>query len=546
MVNRLIQLNREIQQNPHNPRLWIDLASVRLSMGERDEAIKALESAKRSAADNNPVIWAELGTKFAEVKLFAQAREMLVRACAKEPASADFAHRLGEVLVADDRLAEGSAVLAAAVWIAPTEPTYRVALARALLASRARSEAENLLRLVLDRSPQTADAWLLQAEIELSRHDPAAAVAALERAFGQRPRERALGMRLAELQRSAGNHARAVEVLRAVAGGAPEDVEVLVALAQAQAAAGDRIGGIRTLESAIELPDVGFDAFLELGVMYKAAGRLAEALDPLQFVVEQDPENAEAHYHLGEALLALGEAGQAVSVLVKGAMLSQDDRRLRSLLQAAAAAQGGSGGAGGEGAHGSLERPMSGIGGGGGPRPSDLAFTGDLAQFGLVDLLEFLRFNRRTGVLQIVSTQGMGELHMAEGRMIGSNTSNSERIADLLLKAGMLTGATLEEIITEQGEPSSMALVRAVLDRGAVKAAEMRSILFQQAQDAIGEIMSWEDGYFAFQGDESLKTAFSDHPDVELDTSSIMLELLRRMDEQNAGDRDIEDVEFEF
>lgn len=541
MVNRLIQLNRELQQNPQNSRLWIDLATVRLSMGERDEAIKALESAKRCAADNNPAIWAELGTKFAEVKLFAQAREMLVRACTKEPASADFAHRLGEVLVADDRLAEGSAVLAAAVWIAPTEPTYRVALARALLAARQRSEAENLLRVVLDRSPQTADAWLLQAEIELSRHDPAAAVAALERAFGQRPRERALGMRLAELQREAGNHGRAVEVLRQVAGGAPEDVEVLVALAQAQAAAGDRFGGIRTLESAIELPEVGIAAFLELGVMYKAAGRLAEALDPLQFVVEQDPENAEAHYHLGETLLALGEAGQAVSVLVKGAMLSQDDRRLRSLLQAAAAAQGGPAGE----AHGSMERSVGGLGGGGGPRPSDVAFTGDLAQFGLVDLLEFLRLNRRTGVLQIVSTQGMGELHMADGRMIGSNTSNSERIADLLLKAGMLTGALLDQIITEQGEPSAMALVRAVLDRGAVKAAEMRAILFQQAQDAIGEVMSWEDGYFAFQGDESLKGMFADHPEVELDTSSIMLELLRRMDEENAGG-DIEDVDFEL
>lgn len=539
MVNRLIQLNREIKQDPHNSRLWIDLASVRMSMGERDEAIKALESAKRCAPEGNPVVWAELGTKFSEVRLFAQAREMLVRACAQEPASADFAHRLGSVLVEDDRLAEGAAVLAAAVWIAPTEPTYRVALAKALLAARARSEAEHLLRLVLERSPQTTDAWLLQAEIELSRHDPAAAISALERAFAQRPRERALGMRLAELLRDAGDDSRAVEVLRSVAGGSPEDVEVLVALARAQAGAGDRFGGIRTLEAAIELPDVGLEGFLELGVMYKAAGRLAEALDPLQFVVEQDPENADAHYHLGEALLGLGEAGQAVSVLVKGAMLSQDDRRLRSLLQAAAAAQGGGGDP-----HGSLERPL-GLGGGGGPRPSDLAFTGDLAQFGLVDLLEFLRLNRRTGVLQIVSTQGMGELHMSDGRMIGANTSNSTRMAELLLKAGMLDGAALDEIEAEQGETSPLALVRAVLDRGAVKATEMRAIVFQQAQDAMGEIMNWEDGYFAFQGDESLKLVFAEYPEVELDTSSMMLELLRRMDEDSI-DMDPDDLEFDI
>ncbi|MEZ4436620.1 MAG: tetratricopeptide repeat protein [bacterium] len=540
MVNRLIQLNREIKQDPHNSRLWIDLASVRMSMGERDEAIKALESAKRCAPEDNPGVWAELGTKFAEVKLFAQAREMLVRACAQEPASADFAHRLGSVLVADDRLADGAAVLAAAVWIAPTEPTYRVALAKALLAARARSEAEHLLRVVLERSPQTADAWLLQAEIELSRHDPPAAIAALERAFAQRPRERALGMRLAELLRDSGDDSRAVEVLRSVAGGAPEDVEVLVALARAQGAAGDRFGGIRTLEATIELPEVGIEAFLELGVMYKAAGRLAEALDPLQFVVEQDPENADAHYHLGEALLGLGEAGQAVSVLVKGAMLSQDDRRLRSLLQAAAAAQGGGGGD----PHGSVERAGA-LGGGGGPRPSDLAFTGDLAQFGLVDLLEFLRLNRRTGVLQIVSTQGMGELQMSDGRMIGANTSNSTRLAELLLKAGMLDVAALDAIEAEQGETSPLALVRAVLDRGVVKAAEMRAIVYQQAQDAIGEIMGWEDGYFAFQGDESLKGMFAEYPEVELDTSSIMLELLRRMDEDSI-DMDPDDLEFDI
>ncbi len=527
MVNRLIQLNREVQQDPQNPRLWLEIASVRMGKGERDEAIKALESAKR-CADGQPKVWADLGSKFAEVNLFAQAREMLARACEHEPASADFAHRLGKVLVADERLAEGAAVLAAAVWIAPTEPLYRVELARALLKARARSEAENLLRLVLDRSPETAEAWLLQADIELSRHDPSAAIHALERAFAQRSREKALGMRLAELLRGAGQHVRAAEILRAVAGSHPEDVDVIVALGSAQEGAGDRVGAIRTMEAAIELPDVGLDGFLRLGALYKASGRLDEALEPLQFVVEQDPENADAHYHLGEALLAIGEPGQAVSVLVKGAMLSKDDRRLRSLLQSAAAAQA-SAPAGDPGA--SIERQV----GLGAPRPTDLAFTGDLAQFGLVDLLEFLRLNRRTGVLQIVSTQGMGELYMSEGRMIGANTSNSERMGELLIKAGMLTTSVHEEIIAEQGEGAPMALVRAVLDRGQVKAAEMRAILFQQAQDAIGEIMGWEDGYFAFQGDDALKQAFADYPEVELDTSSIIMELLRRMDEENAN-----------
>jgi len=528
MVNRLIQLNREVQQDPQNPRLWIEIASMRLNKGERDEAIRSLEAAKR-CADGQPQVWADLGTKFAEVNLFAQAREMLARACEHEPASADFAHRLGKVLVADERLAEGAAVLAAAVWIAPTEPLYRVELARALLGARARSEAENLLRLVLDRSPETADAWLLQADIELSRHDPAAAIQALERAFAQRPRERTLGMRLAELLRDEDHHGRAAEVLRIVAGAHPEDVDVLLAMARAQESAGDRMGAIRTLESAIELPDIGYDVFLHLGAMYKSAGRLDEAIEPLQFVVEEDPDNADAHYHLGEALLALGEPGQAVSVLVKGAMLSKDDRRLRSLLQSAATAQATAPAPMDPGA--SIERQVS----LGAPRPTDLAFTGDLAQFGLVDLLEFLRLNRRTGVLQIVSTQGMGELYMSEGRMIGANTSNSERMGELLIKVGMLTTAVFEEIIAEQGEGAPMALVRAVLDRGQVKAAEMRAIQFQQAQDAIGEIMGWEDGYFAFQGDESLKQAFADYRDVELETSSIIMELLRRMDEENAN-----------
>lgn len=527
MVNRLIQLNREVQQDPHNPRLWLEIASVRMGKGEREEAVKALEAAKR-CAEGQPKVWADLGTKFAEVNLYAQAREMLARACEHEPASADFAHRLGRVLVADDRLAEGAAVLAAAVWIAPTEPRYRVELARALLKARARSEAENLLRLVLDRNPETAEAWLLQADIELSRHDPAAAIHCLERAYAQRSGERALGMRLAELLREAGQHGRAADVMRTVAGTHPEDVQVLLALARAQEAAGDRVGAIRTMEAAIELPDIGLEGFLHLGALYKATGRLDEALEPLQFVVEQDPENADAHYHLGEALLAIGEPGQAVSVLVKGAMLSKDDRRLRSLLQSAAAAQATSPAGGDPGA--SMERQV----GLGAPRPTDLAFTGDLAQFGLVDLLEFLRLNRRTGVLQIVSTQGMGELYMAEGRMIGANTSNSQRMGDLLIKVGMLTAPVLEEIIAEQGEGASMLLVRAVLDRGQVKAAEMRAILFQQAQDAIGEIMGWEDGYFAFQGDDTLKQAFADYPDVELDTSSIIMELLRRMDEENA------------
>lgn len=543
MVNRLIQLNREIREDPNNPRLWIEVAAERMTMGERDEAIKALESAKRNA-EQRPDLWADLGSRFADVNLYPQAREMLVRACAHDPTSAEYAHRLGEVLVADERLSEGAAVLAAAVWIAPTEPTYRVALAKALLEAKQRSEAENLLRVVLDRSPETADAWLLQADIELSRHDPPSAMAALERAFALRPRERELGMRLSVLLRDAGRHARAVEVLRSVAGGAPEDVEVLTALALAQDAAGDRIGAIRSMETCIELPDVGLEAFIHLGAMYKAAGRLDEALEPLQFVIDHDDENVDALYHYGETLLALGEPGQAVSVLVKGAMLSQNDRRLRSLLQAAAAAQAAPVN---DLPGGSIDMSITGLSTSG-SRQSDLAFSGDLAQFGLVDLLEFLRLNRRTGVLQIVSTQGMSELYMSEGRLIGGNNSNSERMSELLLRVGVLDGETFDAIVAEQGESTPMALIRAVLDRGTIKPAEMRSILFQQIQDAIGEVMAWEDGYFAFQGDDSLKDAFAEYPSIELDTSSVMLELLRKMDEDAADDGgvDINDLEFEF
>ena len=115
-----------------------------------------------------------------------------------------------------------------------------------------------------------------------------------------------------------------------------------------------------------------------------------------------------------------------------------------------------------------------------------VVFAGDLHIFGLADVLELLRANRRTGVLVCSSAAGTGTVQLRNGQVVGAASPASPSISGSI--------------------------------------AEMRDGLLAATTGAIRELVTWVDGRFDFH------PSSPDEPQVpglnlELDSRSLLLDI---------------------
>ncbi|MCA9543308.1 MAG: tetratricopeptide repeat protein, partial [Myxococcales bacterium] len=423
-------------------------------------------------------------------------------------------------------------VFSVAVWLEGTDGRARAGLAQTLIELDAYDEAEVQLHAALDDDPQAIEPWLVWADLHHARADALGSVEALQRAFSLDPRDRRVGLRLADELMVCERHHEAFSVLQELKAHWPDDGSVLAAVGRTEAALGRHESAIGTLRRAASL---GADeAWAPLADLLEAHGRVDDAVEALRQAHRAFPDDGDVAVQLGEALVAAEQFDDAVKVLARAVMSNRDDHRLHDLLgrivgpaaafdlddlpedETAEVAQ----------------RPITSPSSFEGLARDDAAIAGDLSQFNLVDLLEFLRLNRRTGILRTASKQGVGELMLVEGRLAGASTTNTERLGDRLAAAGLVHPDALDEAVALQHSMHEQEpLGRILLEREHVAPADLRKVIAEQVMGAITEIVGWESGRFAFEADELVRDRVL-HPALELDTGQIMLDVLRLLDER--------------
>lgn len=160
-------------------------------------------------------------------------------------------------------------------------------------------------------------------------------------------------------------------------------------------------------------------------------------------------------------------------------------------------------------------------------------FTGDLQLFAVPDLLDFLNSSRRTGTLVITSENGIGAVHLKDGFIAGAASPNSTNMGDLLIEEGVITADQLESAIENQKTKSPDRLLGSILlDLGMVERVQLQAALEAQVRGALGEMVGWTNGRFAFEPDRN-GPANPSEIELNLDTRGVLLDVLRQYDEQN-------------
>lgn len=162
---------------------------------------------------------------------------------------------------------------------------------------------------------------------------------------------------------------------------------------------------------------------------------------------------------------------------------------------------------------------------------SGKAFSGDLSDFSLPDLLEFLRNGRRSGLLVFTSQKGIGSLHFSEGRVTSATSPATPPIGQVLVESQQLAKDVLDAAAGALGSaPDDPLICDHLLREGLVESAALQVALEKQLGVTLHEVLQWKDGEFTFDRDGETGAAKLGSV-VSVDVQGPLMRVFQEMDE---------------
>ena len=516
---------------------------------------KLLEVVTRSPADAQG--WYTFGLRALELGEISDGTQAMLRAVELAPLEIDRVLGAGMALLAAGKTAEAEQTVRGACGRAPERLDLQLALARVLLVSGRAGEAIGILGRVLRTDPRSIYGHLLAATaydemgLLIDSADHLALVLAvdarhvdatrrlgsvLERLGDDRGFVRSL-QRLALLTQGddfavlttlgitlsgLGRHHDAIEVLKDVADRRRNVGSAYVDLGLAQLTAGITEEALATITKALSLDARSSQGHCAMGLCQQKLGRLREAADAFAASEQLAPELVVGPLNLGLTLEALQDLTGARRALLRAAALDSADPEIQSALERVF---GSSADAGNTSSQSTAEVAAPGA-----------AIAGNLATTDLLDLLEFLRLQRRTGTLALSGSRGAGELRLFRGQITSAATSNTKRFDLALIEAKVIGKSNLESFLARTGlrdRESVESLGTLLIREGAVEPRPVAQLLSRRIHVALMEMLSWPEGLFSFHASEA-----SAEPAIFFNLQDVTAELLRAgTDRKQRGQR---------
>jgi hypothetical protein len=154
----------------------------------------------------------------------------------------------------------------------------------------------------------------------------------------------------------------------------------------------------------------------------------------------------------------------------------------------------------------------------------------------LLNVLEFLRMQEKTGSLVVSAPAGVGMLRLEQGNLIGGSAPRVKRLGEILVRRGLISRENLESALARQrqlhpslqdGVEQDAAVLGAVLlKENLLEEKQLTDILFQLTVHVVGQINQWREGVFAFHSSEDSRFP------IRFNVQQVALELMRLEDEK--------------
>jgi hypothetical protein len=144
---------------------------------------------------------------------------------------------------------------------------------------------------------------------------------------------------------------------------------------------------------------------------------------------------------------------------------------------------------------------------------------------------------RPSGRLRLSGAGGGGVVRMRRGKITTASSPSVPRLGDYLVRHAVLTPEQLRATLQAQKQDAGRKLIGPMLiDRQLASAADVRTALVAQVQDAVRERKDWCTGHFAFEPERAGDPSLSEI-DLELDPQAVLLTIFKEEDEQQQAAR---------
>jgi hypothetical protein len=163
-----------------------------------------------------------------------------------------------------------------------------------------------------------------------------------------------------------------------------------------------------------------------------------------------------------------------------------------------------------------------------------MAFTGDLENLNIVDIIQLIHSTRQSGIFTVKGSNGESRIVFKTGNLVGANhIDNSVRIGTVLVKTGAITVDDLKQamVVMKNADKDRIPLLATLVQMGRLKREDALRGLKKLVVLTIVELMSWTKGTFTF--DTNAIIASSDGgQDLGVDAQMVLMDALRISDER--------------
>jgi len=158
-----------------------------------------------------------------------------------------------------------------------------------------------------------------------------------------------------------------------------------------------------------------------------------------------------------------------------------------------------------------------------------LALKGELKTMLLLDVIQWLVNNLKTGILHIRSPRGISKrIYFKNGQILSTASSDPrEYLGQFLISRGLITEKQLNMAMETQFK-SGIKLGKILIMAGILEEKDLARMLKLKAEETLYDLFLWEEGEFNF---EELSEIKEELIPMSLDATSLILEGIRRKDE---------------
>ena len=167
---------------------------------------------------------------------------------------------------------------------------------------------------------------------------------------------------------------------------------------------------------------------------------------------------------------------------------------------------------------------------------TDTALSGNLRDFGLVEILQIVELGGMTGAIHLKQNTGhMGILYFNEGKLAGTSELDPGALAlgDILQQLGMTTYQHIEEAYAQQlQDPLGKRIGERLVMMGVISEQQLHEALRTKALWTARELSLWRDGTYEFIASPKVKNLLPyGESSLDIEVMRITMEMIRYGDE---------------